>query len=188
MPNADSLLVTQRLARVAVGVHINHSGVLLGTNPQSEGNTRHQDVTVCRWSPAGPSWVPEGDDGLDVPDGLDGVCADLVVPAGRTRHDALGRLPEGGPGPSGGLAGSRGWSLRGGSPCLAELRMLSILAWLTIPASRSSWSRGLRSCPSSFRRGYACWSVSALRSLLTSVWSRFQAMVALCCTSGRNSQ
>ena len=37
-------------------------------------------------------------------------------------------------------------------------------------------------------RGYSCWSASALRSLLTNVWSRFQAMVAFCCTSGRNSQ
>ena len=36
--------------------------------------------------------------------------------------------------------------------------------------------------------GYACWPACALRSLVTNVWSRFQAMVAFCCTSGRNSQ
>jgi hypothetical protein len=34
-PSADSLLVTQRLVGVAVGAHINHSGVLLGTDPKA---------------------------------------------------------------------------------------------------------------------------------------------------------
>jgi hypothetical protein len=35
---------------------------------------------------------------------------------------------------------------------------------------------------------YSGWSPCAVRSRLARVWSRFQAMVALCCTRGRNSQ
>jgi hypothetical protein len=90
--------------------------------------------------------VPDGDDALDVPDGLDDVSADLVV-SGRTRHDA-----------SWTVTCRRSGSIR--SPCRITrsvtsrrifssggLKMLSTSAWLTIPASRSSWSLGLSSCP-----------------------------------------
>ncbi len=36
--------------------------------------------------------------------------------------------------------------------------------------------------------GYSGWSSCAARRRAARFWSRFHAMVALCCTSGRNSQ
>ena len=56
-PIADSLRVAQRLVGVAFGAQISRFRVLLGIDPtQSEVNTPHQDVAVCRRSSAGPSW------------------------------------------------------------------------------------------------------------------------------------
>jgi len=71
----------------------------------------------------------------------------------------------------------------GGPRRRAVLTLLLLVAGgRVVPAER------LASQASARRLGYACWSASALRSLLTNVWSRFQAMVGFCCTSGRNSQ
>jgi hypothetical protein len=70
----------------------------------------------------------------------------------------------------------------GGPRRRAVLALLLVAGGRVVPAERLASQAGAR------RLGYACWSASALRSILTIVWSRFQAMVGFCCTSGRNSQ
>ena len=67
-------------------------------------------------------------------------------------------------------------------------RRRAVLALLLVAGGRVVPAERLASQAAARRLGYACWSASALRSLLTNVWSRFQAMVGFCCTSGRNSQ
>ena len=67
-------------------------------------------------------------------------------------------------------------------------RRRAVLALLLVAGGRVVPAERLASQAAARRLGYACWSASALCSLLTNVWSRFQAMVGFCCTSGRNSQ
>src|SRR5437868_13544100 len=70
----------------------------------------------------------------------------------------------------------------GGPRRRAVLALLLVAGGRVVPAERLASQAGAR------RLGYACWSAWALRSVLTNVWSRFQAMVGFCCTSGRDSR